>query len=104
VAGNECPRCGLLNPATAERCDCGFQFNPQQPTGRDNFSQGSRAKDPFPARVVVVDVEMRFWSMVAFMVKWAIASIPALVILILLGALAAAVFPLLLTLLTPHVG
>lgn len=31
--------------------------------------------------VVVTDIRMRFWSMVIFMVKWALASIPALVIL-----------------------
>jgi hypothetical protein len=35
---------------------------------------------------------MRFWSMVVFMVKWAIASIPALVILFLLALLASAAF------------
>ncbi len=34
--------------------------------------------------VVVRDVQMRFGSMVIFMVKWAIASIPALIILIFL--------------------
>jgi len=31
--------------------------------------------------VVVTDIRMPFWSMVVFMVKWAIAAIPALVIL-----------------------
>lgn len=31
--------------------------------------------------VTVVDVKMPFWSMVAFMIKWAFASIPAFVIL-----------------------
>ncbi len=31
--------------------------------------------------VVVVNVQMKFLSMVVFMVKWAIASIPALLIL-----------------------
>ncbi len=31
--------------------------------------------------VVVVNVEMKFLSMVAFMVKWVIASIPAFLIL-----------------------
>jgi hypothetical protein len=35
--------------------------------------------------VVVTDIEMPFASMVVFMVKWAIASIPAM---ILLGAVA----------------
>lgn len=36
-------------------------------------------------RVVVVDVEMPFWSMVTLMVKWTIASIPAFLILALLA-------------------
>ncbi len=31
--------------------------------------------------VVVIDVRMSFWSMVKFMVKWALAAIPAAVIL-----------------------
>lgn len=31
--------------------------------------------------VIVVDIKMRFWSMVMFMVKWAVASIPAILIL-----------------------
>jgi hypothetical protein len=39
------------------------------------------------SHVVVVDVKMPFLSMVVFMVKWAIASIPALVILAILGSL-----------------
>jgi FtsH-binding integral membrane protein len=36
--------------------------------------------------VVVTDISMPFGSMVRFMVKWAIASIPALIILVFLGA------------------
>jgi hypothetical protein len=39
-----------------------------------------------PQHVVVTDVRMPFWSMVVFMVKWAIASIPAFVILVALSA------------------
>lgn len=35
-------------------------------------------------RVVVTDVEMKFGSMVAFMVKWTIAAIPAMLILMVL--------------------
>ena len=34
--------------------------------------------------VVVVDIRMNFWSMVFFMVKWVIASIPAVIILFLI--------------------
>lgn len=43
-------------------------------------------------RVVVVDVKMRFPSMVVFLVKLAIASIPAALILFLLGALLTVLF------------
>jgi len=35
--------------------------------------------------VVVVDVKIPFWSMVVLLVKWAIAAIPAFVILLILG-------------------
>lgn len=35
-------------------------------------------------RVVVIDVQMPFLSMVTFMVKWAIAAIPAIIILAIL--------------------
>jgi len=37
------------------------------------------------APVVVTDIQMRFSSMVVFMVKWALASIPALIILFAIG-------------------
>jgi hypothetical protein len=37
--------------------------------------------------VVVTDIHMPFGSMVRFMVKWAIASIPALFILIIMGVI-----------------
>ncbi len=26
----DCPRCALINPATAERCDCGYEFRTGQ--------------------------------------------------------------------------
>ncbi len=45
-----------------------------------------------PTEVVVVDVKMKFWSMVVFMVKWVIASIPALIILGLIGTLMMVMF------------
>ncbi len=38
--------------------------------------------DQSPMKVIVTDFEMSFWSMVFFMVKWAIAAIPAAVILV----------------------
>jgi hypothetical protein len=41
--------------------------------------------------VVVTDVKIPFWSMVVLLVKWAIAAIPALIILLVIGAVASAV-------------
>jgi hypothetical protein len=43
-------------------------------------------------RVTVVDIQMPFWSMVGFMVKAAIASIPAVIILSVLFAVITAIF------------
>lgn len=37
--------------------------------------------------VIVTDIKMPFFSMVIFMVKWVIASIPAFIILVILGTL-----------------
>ena len=36
--------------------------------------------------VIVTDVKIPFWSMVVLMVKWAIAAIPALIILIVIAS------------------
>jgi hypothetical protein len=32
--------------------------------------------------IIVTDIKMPFWSMVTFMMKWTIASIPAFIILL----------------------
>jgi hypothetical protein len=45
-----------------------------------------------PNRVTVVDIDMPFFSMIGFMLKWAIAAIPAMVILIMIGAFVSVVF------------
>jgi hypothetical protein len=47
------------------------------------------------ARVVVVDVKIHFWSMVVLLVKWAIAAIPAVIILFALAWAASLVLGLL---------
>jgi len=43
------------------------------------------------SEVVVVDVKIPFWSMVVLLVKWAIAAIPAMIILLVLAAAVSAV-------------
>lgn len=42
--------------------------------------------------VIVTDIQMPFMSMVIFMVKWAIASIPAIIILVLIGTFVSTFF------------
>ena len=45
-----------------------------------------------PHRIAVVDIDIPFWRMVAIILKWAFASIPAAIILsIVFGILAAVV-------------
>jgi len=43
-------------------------------------------------KVTIIDIQMPFWSMVVFMVKAAIAAIPAFIILSILGAIFTALF------------
>jgi len=43
--------------------------------------------------VTVTDIRMPFLSMVFFMIKWVIASVPAFFILIILGMFTAAFYP-----------
>lgn len=54
--------------------------------------EAAESDDEAGQRVVVTNVQMPFWSMVVFMVKWVIASIPAFIILALLGFVATLLF------------
>jgi hypothetical protein len=44
------------------------------------------------SHVVITDIKMPFMSMVTFMVKWILASIPAFIILGIIGAIGTAIF------------
>lgn len=63
-------------------------------TGRCPALKGSSMENVRQS-VVVTDIDMPFWSMVGFMIKWAIAAIPAMIVLFILfsiiGAILAAV-------------
>ena len=45
-----------------------------------------------PSKVTVVDIDMPFFSMVGFMVKWAVAAVPAMAILFGVGVFFVLVF------------
>jgi hypothetical protein len=57
-----------------------------------NLTGGFKMQDQQSSEVVITDIKMRFGSMVIFMVKAAIASIPAFIILAILSAILGGVF------------
>ena len=86
VTTQKCPKCyaSIQNPelraAAASVIDVSFSQQ-QLPSNKPFIHNG----------VVVTDVQMPFESMVIFMVKWVLASIPAFIILILFFFLVSAV-------------
>ncbi|MCK6467345.1 MAG: hypothetical protein L6Q53_03990 [Candidatus Brocadia sinica] len=72
----KCPHCGLLNPDNTEKCDCGYLFAEGRLQLKIKADNGIVINE-----VVIKDIGMKFGSMVWFMVKWAFASIPALIII-----------------------
>ena len=93
------PNCNNTNiQADATECgECGYVFKgyeestPEGVTGVASKSTGVASKSN-NQNVTVTDIKMPFGSMVEFMVKWAIASIPAFIILFLIGFLMVAIF------------
>jgi hypothetical protein len=74
----ECPRCHTANENGATACiKCGLRLIGIDPT------------KPHPQQVKIVDINMPFWSMVNFLVKLAIAGIPATIILTIIVAIIA---------------
>jgi hypothetical protein len=106
----ECPHCHLANPDTAQCCDCGYDFVERRkhaPAVAGKSAPGSRPPREVATQlqeVAVVDVQMPFGSMVVFMVKWAVAAIPAMLILFLMGLILFALFGGLITGLQKGVG
>jgi hypothetical protein len=72
---------------------------PTEPARRADLAAELRSRVPRTreagaetiTQVVVRDFDMPFWSMVGFMLKWAFASIPALIVLIMVGAIVTAI-------------
>ncbi len=52
----------------------------------------SLSKDGSVNEVIVTDIQMSFISMVVFMVKWVLASIPAFIILAIIGSIITTIF------------
>ncbi len=84
----KCPECGYLNLEDDRTCKCGLDlidaFNEMPVEERQKLyikvphqEQANKGVQ----EVVIKNFKMPFWSMVGFMVKWSLASIPAIIIL-----------------------
>jgi hypothetical protein len=76
----QCPHCGKVVSAKAEDCPCGYLF-----TGYEEQEEIKRKHKNPVQRVIITDIAIPFSSLVLFMVTWAIAAIPAFLILAVLG-------------------
>ena len=79
-----CPKCGTKRESNAIRICVNCKHDFGNVGGHTSSTPQTVKMDATQQmRVVVDDIKMDFISMVAFMVKWAIASIPAVIILFL---------------------
>jgi hypothetical protein len=86
IATGKCPKCSTPIPK--------YQLSPEGVVEQGNVQSQSQtvAEKKIISSVVVVDIQMPFGSMVTFMVKWVLASIPAIVILFVIGVFLASIF------------
>jgi hypothetical protein len=47
---------------------------------RDAAADGKDDRRPAPARVTIVDIDISYWNLAAFLVKLVVASLPAAVV------------------------
>ena len=109
MADVKCEACGkLYNDTTNDNCplckgkldicnDCGIEYSLEShkecPACKSIKNDGTlNSTKKIFKNVKVIDFDMEFGSMVMFMVKWAIASIPAMIILFLVGTFLVSVF------------
>jgi hypothetical protein len=58
----KCPNCGLINPDTAERCDCGYDFQSgeiREPYSRTPAPAGGTWKGPSVLSIIVFVLSQR---------------------------------------------
>jgi len=99
----KCPSCNLTNPPEAMLCDCGYNFiknkqeEPKYKYNNPHYQQPPITPTAPYEKIVISDIQMSFGSMVGFMVKWALASIPAFIIISIIIATCLSIFTGLLT-------
>ena len=100
----ECKKCGEKNTIPENAEGISESEIKSEHTISDAFDDGSTqqtnsktievsaTQSNNTSKVIITDIKMPFGSMVEFMVKWAIASIPALIILFIIGFVVMAIF------------
>ena len=99
----ECKKCGEKNTIPKSAEGISESEIKSEHTISDSFDDGSNKQSNSKTievsatqshnanEVIITDIKMKFGSMVEFMVKWAFASIPAIIILIALFYLITAI-------------
>ena len=99
----ECKKCGEKNTIPKSAEGISESEIKSEHTISDAFDDGSNKQSNSKTievsatqshnanEVIITDIKMKFGSMVEFMVKWAIASIPAIIILIIIFNLITAI-------------
>lgn len=90
----QCPGCGAAYTKVMAEAAALPDTTPPKPLSPPPPPARHPDQIVFPGEMAVrvVDIKMPFWSMVTFMVKWAIASIPAFIILAFIGTFLIAFF------------
>tara|TARA_B110000438_G_scaffold293624_2_gene333795 strand:+ start:535 stop:816 length:282 start_codon:yes stop_codon:yes gene_type:complete len=75
----KCPNCNeIINIEGTDKCKCGYVFS--------RFQESNKVvNSSVIENVSINDIRIPFYSMVVFMIKLVIASIPALIILFTIG-------------------
>ncbi len=83
-----CPECRRKNLDNAKNCEkCGAFLEKVKKAKPASNKPAPKAKAAEPVKVVITDIRIPFSSMVKLLVKWAIASVLAMIIVALLALL-----------------
>lgn len=81
---DQCPGCGIFYQKFIDQQNADPDEEQVAPPAKPTKKEARAPLDAVAGDrqpVVVVDIQMKFWSMVVFMVKWAFAAIPAIIII-----------------------
>ena len=89
-----CPKCSERNRISRTNCKiCGFKLREDEvPAIAKSTKDETLVISANQEGIIIKDIQMPFGSMIVFMVKWALASIPAFIIISVIIAICLSVF------------